>query len=182
VIDLQKNQGQAKFLKRSLAKFGLPTDFASAIALLASTIRDHKHLGNVLTGMSPEERQMTYDSVRPHLKFVAWPLDKYISSVGERAEREQWATVDEAGQFKPFKPGSIEADGQKLVGHLTAKESLTLTCSKCAATEPFFRVGEETRVDAVIKARKAGWLYLAATDSEMCPKCVEKEFSRSQRN
>ena len=52
--------------------------------LLASTIRDHAHFQRLITESDPSMRQEFYDSVRPHLKFRAKPLDVYVNDAGLR--------------------------------------------------------------------------------------------------
>lgn len=170
IVDLAKTGSEASFVRKALKKFGLPSDIGGAIAALAFMVRDHKHLENLLTGIGPEERQMVYDSIVPHLRFKARPLDVYVSNVGQRAEREQWPVLED-GKFKEFKPAQDLSTVQKHINAEIAKKLLILTCSKCTCEETFFQIGEETRVDTILKARKAGWVYDLVNQKEICPKC-----------
>lgn len=178
VVDLAASQAEAGFVKKALAKFGLPTDIGAALAALAGTIRDHRHLETLLTGIDAEERQMVYDSLRPHLKFTPKPLDSYIASAGQRAEREQWPILDAAGNLREFRPAqdssSIEKQTEKLLAAEIAKRTLTMTCSRCLRQEAFYQVGSETNVDVVLKARRTGWVYDPITVKESCPKCSSR--------
>ena len=175
MIDLAQNQASASFITKCLKRLGMQ-DIGSAIAALAYTIKDHKHLERVLTDCSGEERQMIYDTIVPHLRFTAKPLDVYVANVGQRAEREQWPVMLE-GQLREFRPAtdvsSIEKEAEKLIAADLAKRTLTMTCSKCLKQEKFHQIGAETNVDVIIKARQAGWIhdYLSNPAREICPKC-----------
>jgi len=177
IPDLGASRNEANFVQGMLKRYGLPTDIGGAIAALAGTIRDHKHLEGLLTKTGAADRQELYDSLVPHLRFTAKPLDVYIASAGQRAEREQWPILGPDGNLLPFKPAadvsSVTKDVQDMLASAMAKRTLTLTCSKCLHEETFFAIGEETRVAVVIRARKAGWVYDYVSDPprEICPTC-----------
>jgi hypothetical protein len=165
------DQQQAAFINRKLKQFGLG-DIASAIAALARTIRDHKHLETMLTSCGPDERQDLYDGVRPHLRFEAKPLDAYVSSAGQMAEREQLPTIGPDGKLLPFRPAadvrSLEKHAEDLLAQEMARRVLMLKCVKCTAEDAFFQIGEETPVAVRQKALKAGWVLFP---EEICPTC-----------
>lgn len=171
IVDLQKTASEASFVAKALKKFGLSTDLGAAIAALAQTIRDHKHFESLLTSADPSERQMLYDSVLPHLRFKAKPLDVYVANAGRRAEREQWPVQGPDGKLHEFRPATDVAS--IAIAQDMAKHTLVLECSKCTREERFCSVGQETPVDVIIKARKAGWVYDNISDPprEICPKC-----------
>jgi len=104
VIDFGRLTQQSSFVKGILRRAGLPSDIGEAIAALAKTIRDHKHFETQLTSTDAESRQMLYDALRPHLRFEAKPLDVYVASAGQMAEREQLPVLGEGGKLLPFRP------------------------------------------------------------------------------
>lgn len=177
VIDLASTAKEAGFVRKALQRFGLPMDFGAAIAALASTIRDHQHFETVLTSCDPEERQMLYDSCRAHLKFAAKPLDVYVASAGRMAEAMQLPVIDAEGKLHEFAPAqdvsSVEKSAQDSLSAEMARRTLVLVCSKCTRQEKFVGIGEETPLDVILKARKAGWVYdyIANPAREICPKC-----------
>jgi hypothetical protein len=174
VIDLAQTRKTGTFVDKALKKFGLP-DLNSAVAALASTIRDHKHFETLLTSTAGEERQMLYDSCVPHLKFTAKPLDVYVAGAGQMAERLQLPTLDAEGNLHEFRPAadvkSIEKAAQQAIADDLAARTLTLVCSKCRHVAIFTAFGHETPVDVIKKARKIGWVYDYTADREICPKC-----------
>lgn len=175
IVDFAKHAREEKDVKGLLKRRGLPTDFGDAIRMLARTIRDHKHFESILTSCGPEERQMLYEGVRAHLRFIPKALDQYVSSAGEMAEREQLPILGPDGNLLPFRPAQDVAssmkDAQEALNQAIAKRTLTVTCSKCTRQAQFHQIGNETHVDVVIKARKAGWIYDPAGDCEICPEC-----------
>ena len=170
-IDLGQNQKSRAFVERQLRRFGIGS-INDAIAALAKTIRDHKHLETFLTSIeSLADRQEVYDSIRPHLRFEPWPLDRYVASANRMAEREQLPILGEDGQLHPFRPAQDVKTVENVLAAAIAKRKLTLTCVRCNKLEEFFQVGEETQVDVRKKALKAGWLLFP---EEKCPKCFDK--------
>lgn len=176
IVDLKNSAAELGFVRKALKQFGLPSDVGAAIAALASTIRDHRHLETLLTSCNGEERQIMYDSIVPHLHFKAKPLDRYIASAGHRAEREQWPILENC-QLKEFRSAqdvaTIEYEAQKALAKELSEQKLVLTCGKCTFQETFYKVGEETNGDVVLKARRAGWIYDYRADppKEICRKC-----------
>lgn len=175
VIDFAKQEREAKDVKGLLKRRGLPSDFGSAIQMLAGTIRDHKHLEVLLTSCGPEERQLLYDGIRAHLRFTPKALDQYVASAGQMAERQKLPVIAPDGSLHAFQPArdvsSAVQDAENAIAAGLAKRILTVTCSKCAAEAQFPQIGDETRVAVVIKARKAGWVYDPVGDCEICPDC-----------
>lgn len=172
MIDISATMMKSAAVGQMLRRRGLPSDIGSAIALLAGTIRDHKHFEQLLTSCSGEERQMLYDSVRPHLRFIPKPLDVYISSVSSKAEREQWPVMID-GTMKKFKSAQDVSTVNRSIADAVKEKTLTLVCVRCTAKEEFPQIGKETAVDVIIKARKSGWKYNIVQKTEHCPKCAE---------
>ena len=167
-IDLRASQLEAGFLKKALRSRGLPEEFGQAIAFLAGQIRDHDHLAQMLTSMEATDRVDFLESVRPHLKFRAKPLDVYVSAMGQRAEREQWPVQDAEGKLHEFKPAADVATAEKAIAQAIASRTLNLTCSKCLTFDSFPMIGMETAVDVRRKALAAGWTL---HPKEICPTC-----------
>jgi hypothetical protein len=168
VIDLQQNQQTKSFVDRQLRRFGIGS-INDAIAALAGTIRDHKHLETFLTSIdSLTDRQEVYDSIRSHLRFEAWPLDRYVAAANSMAEREQLPVLGEDGHLHPFKPAQDVKTVEKMIASIVADRQLTLMCSKCTTQDTFYQIGLETSVDMRIKALKDGWILVP---KELCPKC-----------
>jgi hypothetical protein len=181
IPDLAKMRGEEAFLKKAMAKFGIKLNIADAIGALASTIRDHAHFERLITEAEPEMRQEFYDSVRPHLKFRAKPLDVYISDAKQMAEREQLPILAD-GKLLPFKPArdvaSSVKDAEQAIARGLAERTLRLTCSKCLVEGIFYQVGAETKVGVMMKVRRAGWVYDPVNETETCPQCAEGERGR----
>ena len=175
VIDIRKTGDEANFITRALKKLGLPATPAEAIAALAKNIRDHRHLETLLSETDPSMRQELYDSVKPHLRFTARPMDFYITSAGQRAEREQWPVLDYQGMLQEFRPAqdvkTIEKAAENALAAEVAKRTLRLVCVKCTRQEAFYGFDRETPLDVILKARMAGWVYDPITRTETCPKC-----------
>lgn len=176
MIDFAKMRGEEAFLKRALSKFGINLSVNDAIAQLASTIRDHAHFQRLITEAEPKMRQDFYDSVRPHLKFAAKPLDVYISDAKQMAEREQLPVLTQDGKLLPFKPArdanTAEKDVEEAIARSIAERTLMLTCSKCTGMGLFYGLPGETPVAVIMKARREGWVFDPVDRSETCPKCV----------
>lgn len=178
VPDIRATQNEAAFISSLLKRFGLPSDIGSAIAALAGTIRDHRHLEQLLTKTEPEERQDLYDSIVPHLRFKAWELDKYVASAGSRAEREQWPVMGTDGRLYEFRPATdvktIEKVAEKAIADELAARMLTVTCYKCLKSQTFTGTDKETPAMIIKKARLKGWFYDLGQEfpQEICPDCM----------
>lgn len=177
VVDFGATQNEADFLKKTLKHYGLDTDFGKAIGALGKLVRDHRHFERLITECEPEMRQELYDSLRPHLKFSAKPLDVYIADAQQRAEREQLPVLMENGHLRAFTPArdvsSSVKDAENAIAKALAARTLTLVCSKCTQEAKYYAVGEETNLDVILKARRDGWIYdyRARPPVEICPQC-----------
>jgi len=178
MIDLQATQREAAFIGTLLKRFGLPSDIGSAIAALAGTIRDHRHLEQLITKTEPEERQDLYDSIVPHLHFKAWALDRYVASVASRAEREQWPVMGTDGKLYEFRPAcdarTIEKVAEKVIANEISERTLVVQCVKCLRSETFAGLPNETPVMVIKKARLKGWFLdlVPEVPEEICPDCM----------
>lgn len=143
-----------------------PEKSLKTLMRLAPSIRDHKDLETKLTSAPPHLREIIYEAVRPFLKFKARPLDRYVISAKQMAERERLPTIDEKGDLHEFR--AIEVG----LAAAVATQTLTLTCHKCTRQDKFFAHGNETNVDVVMKARRDGWVYDPLSEHETCPTCI----------
>lgn len=138
---------------------------------LAPSIRDHKDLETKLTSAPPHLRTIIYEAVRPFLKFQARPLDKYIVSAKQMAERERLPTLDVSGNLHEFR--AVEVG----LAAAVATKTLTLVCGKCTREDKFYAIGQETNVDVIMKARMEGWIHdlTVFPPREICPGCPAPE-------
>jgi hypothetical protein len=131
----------------------------------------------LLTSAPPQLRSIIYEVLKANIRFAAWPLDRYIASAGEMAEREQLPVMDALGNLHPFTPatdaGSIARHAELAIATAIAERTLTLTCGKCLRQESFVGTPAQTPADVVIRARRAGWIHDYTVDPprEICPKC-----------
>jgi len=176
VVDFNKLRGEEAFLKKVLSKFGINLSISDAIAAIAGTIRDHAHFQRLITEAEPKFRQDFYDSVRPHLKFRAKPLDVYVADAQQMAEREQLPMLGLDGQLHPFKPAQDVNTGVKdaeaAIARGLAERILVVKCAKCTTEETFYKVGAETQVGVMMKVRRAGWVFDPETETDTCPTCA----------
>ena len=177
LVDFGALNNEAAFVKKALRKFGLVDDFSKAIGVMGKMVRDHRHFETLITEAPPELRQEVYDSLRPHLRFAAKPLDVYIADAKLRAEREQLPTLAEDGTLQAFRPArdvsTTVKEAQDAIDAAAAKRILTVVCAKCRREDQFFQLFGETAVDVILKARRVGWIYDYKADPpvEICPDC-----------
>src|SRR5467141_1987362 len=83
-------------------------------AQIATLYTTHDSFRGLLLSTAPDQRRIAYEALRPHLCFVAKPLDVYEREIKERAEREQWDVWNGTPYPTKFKPGEIESDEYRL--------------------------------------------------------------------
>ena len=85
-------------------------------AQIATLYKTHESFRGLLMSTQPDQRRIAYEAIRPHLCFVAKPLDVYEREIHEKAEREQWDVIHEDNPHwpQPFKVSEIETDEYKL--------------------------------------------------------------------
>jgi hypothetical protein len=144
---------------------------------LAPKIVDHADLERKLTSAPPALRGVIYETVVPHLKFKAWPLDRYVASAGRRAEQQQLPTVGADGKLHEFRAATDVSSLEKLAEDALAlslsKRTLIMVCAKCSRQQSFLAAESETPLSVIIRAREAGWVYdyIARPPVEICPSC-----------
>ena len=146
------------------------------LAQLGFLVQDHEHLRSLLVRCEPENRSSMYDSLKPYLRFEARPLDVYIAESARRAEVQKLPTIDVEGHLtwheSALTPAvSDTAAAQDVVNQAMAKCQLVVTCRSCTKQAAFTG---DTKADAVLNARLAGWVYYVdanGTEQEVCPEC-----------
>lgn len=158
---------QRQQINHELKKLGFGgLDDPHLFAQIGTLYTIHDGFRGLLMSVAPEQRRLAYESIRPHLRFIAKPLDLYEREIKERAEREQWDVWDGTAYPKPFKPGEVETDEYRLqrlaqdaiqqTEHEKAKGVLELVCTKCTIIGQF---PGEKRKDATKKAHDTGWRW-----------------------
>lgn len=157
---------QRSKINHELKKVGFGgLDDPNIFAQIATLYPNHNSFRGLLMSTAPSQRRIAYESLRPHLSFIAKPLDVYEREVKEKAEREQWDVIDPNNPHFPqaFKVGEVETEGYRLekLAQETIKQAqheatghLELVCTKCTRQE-FFRA--KRRIDAEKESRAAGW-------------------------
>lgn len=181
VISLEERAKINRELKRQ--GFG-GIDDPNLFAQIGTLYKTHESFRGLLMSTAPKERRIAYESIKPHLCFVAKPLDVYEREIHEKAEREQWDVIhpDNPHFPQPFKVSEIETDEYKLQKvaneaieqaewERTAKGGLILICTKCTRETVF---AAETSKLAHKKAHDAGWRWdeRNGTKRTYCPEHV----------
>lgn len=178
VVDLGAAQREHRHALAAMRRAGFTGTMGEAIAAIGHNyVRDHKHFERLLTEAGPKLRQELYDALVPHLRFRAKPLDVYVASAGQMAEREQLPVMDQNGMLHEFRPAqdvsSVQKQVEGLLAEALAERTLILRCGKCTRIEKFFGTEDETKVAVITKARRAGWVYDNSGEdpAEICPEC-----------
>lgn len=130
------------------------------IPLFAKAMRDHSWLQGALEECDDDKRRNMYDALKPYLPFKPWAFDTYMNRIVDKANRAAtWNQPVEVGEAKYRRVASSA---------LASGAIATLICYKCTGTETFLG---DTPVDAIIKARKAGWFRDVIRQKEVCSKC-----------
>lgn len=169
--------GERGKINKKLKQMGFGgLDDRNLFSQIATIYRTHESFRGLLMSTLPSDRRIAYESLKPHLCFVAKPLDEYEREIKEKAEREQWDVYNGTDYPEPFKVGEIESPEYKLQKKaqeaLTAdreqekaKGVLTVTCARCTKEQAF---PGKTVVDARIAAREANWQL---HPKQLCPDC-----------
>ena len=130
---------------------------------LAALVKDHDDFQRLLWKTESAERPNAYWALKPRLRFQAKPLEDYLSASREWAS----AAYSRSAAGKP-----LEARAQAAVENAGALGVLTVQCCRCKGKERF---RGKTMVDAIARARAAGWVYLPASEEEICQTCQTHE-------
>ena len=137
---------------------------------IAFCIQGHDQFRGMLLSVKSEQRKLAYETLRPHLRFAAKPLDVYEAEGKRLAEQKQLPIWDGSAYPKPFKPGEVESEEYKLrkaAEKAIAKGVLTIHCKRCLIIGEF---PAERRNDALYDAYKAGWRW--DEGEQYCPEHV----------
>lgn len=160
---------QRQKINHELKKLGFGgIEDANLFAQIATLYKTHDSFRGLLMSTKKDERRIAYEAIRPHLSFVAKPLDVYEREIHEKAEREQWDVIhkDNPHWPQPFKVSEIETDEYKLERAAQeaiaatewekAKGVLELVCTKCTRAALF---PAQKRKEALKAAHDAGWRW-----------------------
>ena len=160
---------QRQKINHELKKLGFGgINDANLCAQIATLYTTHDSFRGLLMSTMPDQRRIAYEALRPHLCFVAKPLDVYEREIKEKAEREQWDVIDRNNPHfpQPFKVGEIESDEYKLARlasealeaneHEKAGGVLELVCTKCTVMAQF---AAPKRTQAAKAAYRMGWRW-----------------------
>jgi hypothetical protein len=138
---------------------------ANTIQQIATLYRTHDSFRGLLMSTAPDQRNIAYNALRPHLCFTPKPLDVYEREIHEKAEREQWDVIhkDNPHWPQPFKVGEVETDEYRLEKaaqeaieaneHEKAKGVVSLICTNCTVEGRF---PAQTKKLALKKAQEDG--------------------------
>lgn len=89
-------------INRMLQSHGLGRleDGNRLLSQLGYLVRDHEHLRSLIGRCPPEDRVAMYESLKPSLRFAAWPLDVYVARTADLADRKNLPTLKPDGDFQ----------------------------------------------------------------------------------
>ena len=180
------NQEDKRLLETLLIQGGFKSIRDRAvIPFFAKTIEDNFHTEEMrhwcyrgLIGeCEPSKRRDMYESLKPHFtSFKPKTLEAYETEITMEANRMISHGIM---RVEGSRPDAIEIGDKKYIGvpDEFAKEfAVKLICKKCTRISVFIGT---TPADALIKARKKGWVHDFVNDNEICHKCpaVRKKFA-----
>lgn len=145
------------------------------VPAIAYYIKSHEQFRSQLFSVMPDKRKIAYDSLRPHLRFEAKPLDVYEAEMKLEAEKQQWGRYNQhTHMVDPFKVGEVgerlEKVAEKAIEAAEEEQRwLHLICVKCTAMDSY---GATTRNDADLMATEKGWRQ--SDGKSYCKKCARK--------
>lgn len=151
-------------------------------AQIGTLYKTHNSLRGLLMSTRPDQRRIAYEAIKPHLCFVAKPLDVYEREIHEKAEREQWPVIERDNPHfpRPFRVQEVESEEYR-IEHLAQdairqtehekQGGLELICTHCTVAN-LFRA--KTRKDAEKEAQAEGWRWAErnGVTKTYCPKHV----------
>lgn len=163
---LQANGNPSPELVQQLAS--IVNNWQGSPTRLGEWIGKHEFLRDLLNECDRDKRQDMYEAIRPFLKFKVKAFNHYELMIAERAgnfvsKRKMRVTGE---REKPIQVGDhkilITTPGNATLGWAMVR------CHQCERIEKFLG---ETPVDAMYKARAAGWRRNVALEREFCPEC-----------
>jgi hypothetical protein len=165
-----------QIIRKVLDTCGLE-DVASAHELfqhIAAQCESHDDFRKLIDKTEPAQRVRAYETLKPHLRFEAKPLDVYIAENQNEAERKQLPIVTADGKLAEFKKPEIRTDAfviAEAIQKSLSKIRMTVVCRKCTREAAFFG---DRKADCISQARSAGWAHdeTLAVGGETCPACL----------
>ena len=160
-----RSDSESNSINRVLKARGLPSlDEPGVIVALARLVEDHTHFEELLRACDPTLRREMYEAMKPHLRFVAGPLEDYIIRAKMNAQSQEFPVMDEQGFLHPFRTPSI------VTVEVPAVE-LWAKCGTCGKEGIFLG---STKADAVFTLRASGWGWDEFDDSNtICVDCLD---------
>jgi hypothetical protein len=154
----------SKQVDRNLKQMGFGgIDDPNIMKQLAFMVKDHDQFRKLLTTVEPEKRTVAYESLRPHLRFPAWPLDVYMAKAAELAANR---LADQA-PLDVLASDAIERNRREE----ESQGVLTLDCHRCTKVQAYPGL---RRTIALGYAMKDGWTFREGEDKKevsICPEC-----------
>lgn len=172
------NQKDKRKLNTELMVMGLAQiNDPNLILQMANLVSDwpgdkHEYMVDLLITCEPGQRYELYNAIMPHLRFKALSFPQYESHIALRAGEmvSQGRVKVEGDRDKPIEVGARKL---AIVPQGEATEVLaTVSCHLCPTNGRFLGA---TAVEAIIKARRAGWVRDKALNKETCPNCAEQQ-------
>lgn len=163
--------------KRQLENFLVSEGFngisdLDQLAVYAKIIEDfpgdkHWFFRGMINECDADKRRDMYYSLQPRFTtFKPLPLETYLAQIAEQAGA---LVSHRVLRVEGAQPDAIRVGDDHFVSAEGREGTHTLirfTCAKCTRQAA---IAGETYVDAIIKARKKGWVH--DNGDEICPKC-----------
>lgn len=169
------NQDEKRKLETRLVAMGLNgMDDPEMGSMFAAIVEDfpgdrHWFFRGLINECEPSKRRDMYYTLKPRFtRFEPLSLETYLAQIAEDAGRMVSHGIL---RVEGRRPDAIKIGDEYFVdakGKQPSHIAVRLTCSKCTKQRSF--VGE-TYFDAVVKARKKGWVFDVSTEKDICPKC-----------
>lgn len=164
-----RSGGESNAINRVLKARGLPSlEAPGVVEALAFLVEDHTHFMELLRACDPELRRDMYESMRPHLRFPAKPLDHYLAMSQAHAAAAELPVMDAQGFLHPYNVPYVSTVVNRVE---VPKVQLWAKCGTCGKESIFLG---STKADAVFTLRSAGWGWDEFDDSNtICVDCLD---------
>jgi len=162
---------ESNAIDRILKAWGLGSlEDSASVPALARMVQDDEHFGEILRACDPKLRKDMYDAMSPNLKFRPRELEWYIIAAKDHASSQQFPTIDDEGNLKPYMMPTV---GSWLAGEVIEipEEQLFVQCSRCTKEAVFFG---ERKADAISEMRHAGWAFDEFQTEHICAECLDR--------
>lgn len=144
---------------------------------LGEWIGQHEFVRDLLNECDAKDRGEMYNCVIPKLTFKPKSLIEYETMIAQKADRfASRRKIRVTGEReKPIEVGdkkiTLAKPGEGTLGWCMLK------CHQCNRLDKFLG---QTPVDAMYKARNAGWRRNVVLEQELCPECAQKPMIMQQ--